>query len=96
MKKILLSIPLFAILALWPSFLFGQAPGGAGDSRKFRLSPVAQVSSPNNPTMDGRRLTIDLLIDGQLPRMGGGRLGRLGIRLTRSSPSIWVKRKESE
>ena len=70
MKKILLSMTSLAILALWSGFLFGQVPGGPGDSRKFRLSPVAQVSSPDKPTMDGRRLTIDLLIDGKLPEDG--------------------------
>lgn len=59
-----------ALLTLGAFFAWAQGPGGEGDSRKFRLSPAVQVSSPNNPTMDGRRLTIDMLIDGKLPKDG--------------------------
>ncbi len=70
MKKILLSIFPLVFFALWSSHAFGQAPGRAGDSRKFKLSPVAKISSSEKPTMDGRRLTTDLLIDGKLPKDG--------------------------
>ena len=70
MKKILLSIIPLALFALCSSHAFGQAPGRPGDSRKFKLSPVAQISSTEKPTMDGRRLTTDLLIDGILPNDG--------------------------
>ena len=80
MNKILLSILPLAFYALWSISAFGQNPGRPGDSRKFKLSPVIKVSSPDKPTMDGRRLTMDLLIDGKLPKDGW-----------RSSWTAWYK-----
>jgi len=70
MNKILLSIIPLAFYALWSISAFGQSPGRPGDSRKFKLSPVVKVSGPDKPTMDGRKLTMDLLIDGKLPKDG--------------------------
>ena len=70
MNKILFSLIPLAFFALWTSYAFGQTPGRPGDSRKFKLSPVAKISSAEKPTMDGRRLTTDLLIDGKLPKDG--------------------------
>ena len=79
MNKFFLRLSL-AALVLTPGFIAGQGVGLPGDSRKFRLSPVSKVSSPDNPTMDGRRFTVNQLIDGHCPRTDGAPLGRLGIR----------------
>ena len=70
MNKFLPSIIPLAFVVLWSSIALGQNRDRPGDSRKFKLSPVSQVSSPDKPTMDGRRLTMDLLIDGKLPKDG--------------------------
>ena len=50
--------------------LNSQSRDRSGDSRKFRLVPIAEVKSNKNPTMDAGRLNVSLLMDGQLPKDG--------------------------
>ena len=66
------------------SFIYGQNRSINGDSRKFRLAPVQNVKSSVGPTMDGGRLGVNRLIDGQLPDSGW-----------RSTWTVWMKKNPS-
>ena len=71
-------------LFLLVSFIYGQNRSINGDSRKFRLAPVQNVKSSVGPTMDGGRLGVNRLIDGQLPDSGW-----------RSTWTVWMKKNPS-
>ena len=71
-------------LFLMSSLLQGQGRSTAGDSRKFKLAPVENVKSSIGPTMDGGRLGVNRLIDGQLPDNGW-----------RSTWTVWMKKNPS-
>ena len=62
------SSPFLFFLCFCASVLFlnSQSRDRSGDSRKFRLAPIVEVKSNNNPTMDAGRLNVSLLMDGQL------------------------------
>ena len=66
------------------SFFMGKNRSINGDSRKFRLAPVQNVKSSVGPTMDGGRLGVNRLIDGQLPDSGW-----------RSTWTVWMKKNPS-
>jgi hypothetical protein len=70
MKRNLYFLPMVLLLVGAGTFLMSQSRARDGDSRKFRLSPVVQVSSSKNPTMDAGRLNVSLLKDGKLPEDG--------------------------
>ena len=70
MKRNLYCFPMVLLLVGAGPFLLSQSRDRDGDSRKFRLSPVVQVTSSKNPTMDAGRLNVSLLKDGKLPKDG--------------------------
>lgn len=78
------SIPLFLSLLMFASSLKGQNRSINGDGRKFKLAPVQKVTSSIGPTMDGGRLGVNRLIDGQLPASGW-----------RSTWTVWMKKNPS-
>ena len=69
---------------MFASFLKGQNRSINGDGRKFKLAPVQKVTSSIGPTMDGGRLGVNRLIDGQLPASGW-----------RSTWTVWMKKNPS-
>ena len=90
------SIPLFLSLLMFASFLKGQNRSINGDGRKFKLAPVQKVTSSIGPTMDGGRLGVNRLIDGQLPASGWRSTWTVWMKKTRALILIWVERKELE
>ena len=74
---------LLSFILLFAS-LHSQSRNLNGDDRKFRLSPVQKVNALIPPTMDGKRLGVDLLIDGKLPKDGW-----------RSTWTAWFKKNPS-
>ena len=70
MKRNLYCLPMVLLLVGAGTFLLSQSRARDGDYRKFRLSPVVQVNSSKNPTMDAGRLNVSLLKDGKLPKDG--------------------------
>ena len=57
MKRNLYCLPMVLLLVGAGTFLLSQSRARDGDSRKFRLSPVVQVTSSKNPTMDAGRIS---------------------------------------
>ena len=78
------------------SFLQGQNRSTKGDSRKFKLAPVENVKSSIGPTMDGGRLGVNRLIDGQLPDSGWRSTWTVWMKKTLSLILISVLRRELE
>lgn len=72
------------LLLFLSTLLHGQNRTVKGDSRKFKLAPVENVKSSIGPTMDGGRLGVNRLIDGQLPDSGW-----------RSTWTVWMKKNPS-
>ena len=83
-------------LFLMSYLLQGQGRSTAGDSRKFKLAPVENVKSSIGPTMDGGRLGVNRLIDGQLPDNGWRSTWTVWMKKIPVSILISVNRKELE
>ena len=50
--------------------LNAQSRSRDGDGRNFKLSPLINVSTTTDPTMNAGRLGVNLLMDGKLPKDG--------------------------
>ena len=80
----------YAALILWIVSVLGinqvysQERSISGDSRKFKLCPVKEVTSSIAPTMDSGRYGPKKLIDGALPKNGW-----------RSTWTVWMKKNPS-
>ncbi len=70
MKRNLVHFSTAILLLGMGTFVFSQSRDRKGDSRKFSLSPIVDVRSNKNPTMDAGRLNVQLLMDGKLPKDG--------------------------
>ena len=70
MKRNLLYLPVVLLVVCTGTLLLSQTRARDQDSRKYQLSPIVKVSTSKNPTMDGGRLNVNLLMDGKLPEDG--------------------------
>ena len=66
MKRNLFYLPVFLSVLFSGTLVLSQSRARDGDSKKYRLSPIAKVSTSKNPTMDAGRLNVSLLMDGKL------------------------------